>query len=203
MSLSPDATVQNDAGHTLPPPRAPLSAQTWREIAHLLLNFPVAVVAFVYVSVWLYVGVPLTITVIGLPLLAAGLLGCRQLGKLERARARLLLDVHVPEPTPLRPRTHGGFAPWLWATLKDPVGWRHALYATIRLPWGVATFTITFTALFVGWPVLPWLARGLSNVDRALVRVLLAPSDELERRIAELEENRAVVTDTASADLRR
>src|SRR5690606_23901536 len=51
--------------------------------------------------------------------------------------------------------------------------------------------------------LLPWLTRGMTNVDRALVRVLLSPSDSLERRIRELESDRMTVTDAASADLRR
>jgi signal transduction histidine kinase len=87
--------------------------------------------------------------------------------------------------------------------LKDPVGWRTLLYDAIRLPWGILTFCTVLTSLFVLWPVLPYLARGLANVDRFLVRGLLSPSDELERRIAELESDRGVVVDTAAADLRR
>ena len=83
------------------------------------------------------------------------------------------------------------------------MGWRTVLYTFIRLPWGVLTFTVTLTALFVLWPVLPFIARGLANADRAMVRGLLSPSDELERRIAELESDRGVVVDTAAADLRR
>ncbi len=51
--------------------------------------------------------------------------------------------------------------------------------------------------------MLPYLARGMANVDRAMARALLSPSDELERRIAELESDRGVVVDTAAADLRR
>src|SRR5690606_36988110 len=96
-----------------------------------------------------------------------------------------------------------GFWPQLWMAVKDPVGWRTMLYELIRLPWGVLTFTITLTSLFVLWPVLPYLARGMADVDRAMVRGLLSPSDELERRIAELESDRGVVVDTAAADLRR
>ncbi|MTE20491.1 sensor histidine kinase [Streptomyces sp. TRM43335] len=192
----------DDSGR-LPPPRAPLDAQTWREVAHLLLNLPMDIVGFVYVSVWVYCGAVLSVTVVGLPLLVLGLVGCRRLGTVERARARKLLRVRIEEPTPIRRRVHGGFFPWLWAGLKDPVGWRHALYSGVRLPWGVTTFTVTLVALVVAWPVLPWLARGLSHVDRAMVRTLLSPSDELEKRIAELESDRRTVTDTASADLRR
>nr|WP_262412962.1 sensor histidine kinase [Streptomyces acidipaludis] len=177
-------------------------AVTWKEIAFLLLNLPVVIVGFVYVVTVLAVGLGLSVTVIGLPLLAFGLIGCRGLGSLERARARTMLGVHVDEPRPLRPGRLG-FLPWLWASLKDPVAWRHALYFGCRLPWGILTFTVTLTSLFVLWPVLPFLARGMATVDRAMVRGLLQPSSELEMRIAELESDRGVVVDTAAADLRR
>jgi signal transduction histidine kinase len=186
----------------LPPPRLAFDAVTWKEILNLLLNLPMGIVGFVYVVTTLSVGAGLSVTVIGLPLLAMSLLGCRMLGTVERARARALLGVDVDEPRPLRPSTFG-FLPWLWVTLKDPVAWRHALYLAIRLPWGIVTFTVTLTSLFVAWPVLPFISRGMSAVDRALVRGLLQPSDELERRIAELESDRGVVVDTAAADLRR
>jgi signal transduction histidine kinase len=191
----------------LPPARFAYDRHTWKEIAHLLANLPMALFGFVYVMTVLFTSFWLTVTVIGFPLLAAGLMGARQLGKLERARARALLGVRVDEPSPLplrsRGRDSGGFFAQLWMALKDPVGWRTVLYDFIRLPWGVLTFTITLVSLFVLWPVLPFIARGLTNADRAMVRGLLSPSDELERRIAELESDRGVVVDTAAADLRR
>ncbi|MET7601386.1 sensor domain-containing protein [Streptomyces avermitilis] len=191
-------------GERLPPPRLALDGPTWREIAHLLTNLPMALIGFIYVVTVLFTGAGLTVTVIGFPLLAAGLMGARQLGKVERARARLLLDVRVDEPSPLPLRRGGGgLFQQLWMGLKDPVGWRTVLYEFIRLPWGVLTFAVTLVSLFVAWPVLPFIARGLTHVDRAMVRVLLSPSDELEQRIAELESDRGVVVDTAAADLRR
>ncbi|MFI9649858.1 sensor histidine kinase [Streptomyces sp. NPDC052040] len=193
---------QDGDGHP-PPPRFALDRHTLREVAHLLLNLPMSLVGFVYVVVVLSTGAGLTVTVIGLPLLAAGLVGGRQLGKLERARARVLLGMQVDEPTPLPLLRSGGLFQRLWMALKDPVGWRTMLYGFIRLPWGILTFTVTLVSLFVLWPVLPFLARGMANVDRAMVRGLLSPSDELERRIAELESDRGVVVDTAAADLRR
>ncbi|MFI1969447.1 histidine kinase [Streptomyces cinnamoneus] len=193
-----------DDGDRLPPARVAYGRRTWREVAHLLLNLPEGLGGFVYVSLWLYAGIALSVTVVGLPLLAVGLMGARVLGRLERGRARALLGVRIDEPSPLvRHRTEKGFFPWLWATLKDPVAWRSTLYAFIRLPWGVLTFAITLVALFVAWPVLGHLARALTNADRAMVRGLLCPSSELERRVAELEEDRGVVVDTAAADLRR
>ncbi|MGW1376541.1 sensor histidine kinase [Streptomyces sp. NPDC002446] len=201
-SSRPSAAEDALDGASLPPPRAPFDGATWREIAHLLANFPLGVVAFAVLVVWLTLGIGLSVTVIGLPLLATGLTVCRLYGKLERSRARSLLGVRVEEPSPLR-APEAGFFPWLWARLKDPVAWRHALFAFIRLPWALLTFPVVLVSLFVAWPVLPWTARWLSNVDRAMVRGLLSPSDELERRIAELESDRVTVTDTAAADLRR
>ncbi|MFC9928342.1 sensor histidine kinase [Streptomyces sp. NPDC127190] len=186
-----------------PPPRFAYDTRTWKEIAHLLLNLPVTVCGFIYAVTVVVTGGILSITAIGLPLLAVSLLGSRQLGKLERARARWLLGVRVEEPTPLPLTKAGSPVQRLWLALKDPVGWRTLLYDVIRLPWGILTFCTVLTSLFVLWPVLPYLARGMANVDRAMVRGLLSPSDELERRIAELESDRGIVVDTAAADLRR
>ncbi|MFD5765227.1 sensor histidine kinase [Streptomyces sp. NPDC127049] len=181
--------------------RTAYGKETWKEISFLLLNLPTALVGFVYAITSVVVGVALSVTVIGLPLLAAGQAGARGIGRSERARARAMLDVDVAEPSRL-PRV-GGALPWLWARLKDPVAWRTQLYGLIRLPWGVFTFSVTLVALVALWPVLPFIARGLAAADRGMVRGLLSPSDELERRIAELESDRGVVVDTAAADLRR
>ncbi|MFI7402574.1 sensor histidine kinase [Streptomyces sp. NPDC049541] len=197
----PMGATQGD-GDRLPPARFAYDRHTWKEIAHLLANLPVSLIGFVYVVTVLFTGFWLTVTVIGFPLLAAGLTGARLLGRMERARARKLLGVRVDEPSRL-PGRGTGFLAWMWMRVKDPVGWRTVLYDFIRLPWGILTFVITLTSLFVLWPVLPFIARGLANADRAMVRGLLSPSDELERRIAELESDRGVVVDTANADLRR
>ncbi|MFE6686555.1 sensor histidine kinase [Streptomyces sp. NPDC057743] len=203
MTERSQLTAADDAeGVALPPPRAPLGGWTWREIGYLLVNLPLEVAAFAVLVVWLVLGAGLSLTVVGLPLLASGLTACRLYGKLERARARAWLGVVVAEPSPPHAWERGFFG-WLWSRLTDPVAWRHALFAVVRLPWGIFTFAVTLVSLFVAWPVLPWLARWLSNADRAMVRGLLCPSDELERRIAELESDRMVVTDTAAADLRR
>ncbi|MFF9146936.1 sensor histidine kinase [Streptomyces sp. NPDC014861] len=181
--------------------RTAYGKETWKEISFLLLNLPASLVGFVYAITSVVVGVALSVTVIGLPLLAAGQAGARGIGRSERARARAMLDVDVAEPSRL-PRV-GGTLPWLWARLADPVAWRTQLYGLIRLPWGVFTFSVTLVALVALWPVLPFIARGLAAADRGMVRGLLSPSDELERRIAELESDRGVVVDTAAADLRR
>ncbi|MFF2328198.1 MULTISPECIES: sensor histidine kinase [unclassified Streptomyces] len=200
MTMSP-SVPDNDRP---PPARFAFDRWTWKEIAHLLANLPLSIAWFVYTVFMIGLGVGLAVTVIGLPLLAAGLHGARVIGRSERARARAMLGVRIDEPSPVaHSRKEQGFFPWLWASISDPVGWRTVLYSFMRLPWGILTFTVTLVSLFVLWPVLPYIARLLANADRAMARGLLSPSDELERRIAELESDRGVVVDTAAADLRR
>uniref|UniRef100_UPI0035E22EB1 sensor domain-containing protein n=1 Tax=Bacillus altitudinis TaxID=293387 RepID=UPI0035E22EB1 len=64
-----------------------------------MTNLPVAIVGFVYTVVMVSGTGGLSVTAIGVPLLAGGLFLSRQLGRLDRARARALLGVRVDEPT--------------------------------------------------------------------------------------------------------
>ncbi|MFF4082487.1 sensor histidine kinase [Streptomyces sp. NPDC087218] len=200
MTMSPQVPDEDRP----PPARIIPDPWTWKEIGHLLADLPLTIVGFVYAVSMIGVGVALTVTVVGLPLLAVSLHGARLIGRVERGRARMMLGVRIDEPSPVvLSRRETGFFPWLWSSIKDPVGWRAVLYSFIRLPWGVVAFGVTLVSLIVLWPVLPYITRFLGNADRAMVRGLLSPSDELERRIAELEADRGVVVDTAAADLRR
>ncbi|WP_202531841.1 sensor histidine kinase [Streptomyces sp. SID8380] len=204
MTASVTSQDQRDPGAP-PPVGLAYRGATWKEFAHLLANLPATVLGFLYSVLFVSLGVGLAVTVIGLPVLVLGLRGARLLGSAERGRARRLLGVRIDEPSPI-PRgggSGGGVLGRLWDGVKDPVGWRAALYSVIRLPWGIVTFTVSLVSFFALWPVLGYLVRGMANVDRAMVRGLLSPSDELERRIAELESGRGVVVDTAAADLRR
>lgn len=186
--------------------RTRFGAALWKEVAHLLSNLPVSLLSFAYVTVTVTAGVALSVTVVGLPLLAAGLAGARLIGRGERMRARSLLGVRVEEPGRPPHRPGGGLPGAVWRLLRDAAAWRAVVYAFVRLPWGVLTFAVTLVALVVPvvlWPALPYLARAMADVDRAMVRGLLGPSGELERRVAELESDRGVVVDAAAADLRR
>jgi signal transduction histidine kinase len=204
--MTATATPQDQRDPGAPPPVGlAYPATTWKEFAHLLANLPATLIGFVYSVVFVSLGVGLAVTVIGLPVLVLGLRGARLLGRSERGRARRLLGVRIDEPSriPRGGSGSGGVLGRLWEGVKDPVGWRAALYSVIRLPWGLVTFAVSLTSFFALWPVLGYLVRGMANADRAMVRGLLSPSDELERRIAELESGRGVVVDTAAADLRR
>ncbi|MFJ2186674.1 sensor histidine kinase [Kitasatospora sp. NPDC087861] len=182
--------------------RPPLyGARMWRQAGQLLLNLPLGIAGFVLAITMLSVGLGLSVTVIGLPLLAAGLAGCRVMGGLGRRRARSAYGSEIHEPEPVRPRRPGvvGFT---IAHLTDLLNWRSVLYNVLMLPWGILSFTLTLVAVIVMWPVLPWVIRGMAATDRILIESLLFPG-ALAERVRELEDDRGTVVDTAAADLRR
>ncbi|MFJ9518905.1 sensor histidine kinase [Kitasatospora sp. NPDC101801] len=184
------------------PDRPPLyGAKLWRQVQHLLLNLPLGLAGFTFTVTLLSVGLALAVTVVGLPLLAAGLAGCRGFGQFARKRCALALGLEMTEAPPVRV-TRPGPAGRVSAALTDALGWRSALYAVLLLPWGIISFTLTVVLVLVGWPLLPWAARFLSTVDRMLVDSLLSPNP-LSERVRELEDDRGAVVDTAAADLRR
>ncbi|GAA2980028.1 sensor domain-containing protein [Streptomyces lactacystinicus] len=182
--------------------RPPLyGRRMWHQVGRLLLNLPLGIFGFVLAVATLSVGLGLSITVIGLPLLAGGLALSRSLGALGRRRARSAYDSGIDEPQPVEPR-RPGMVGYTIAQLTDLLNWRSALYNVLMLPWGVLSFALTLISVIALWPVLPWVVRGLAAVDRILIESLLFPG-ALAERVRELEDDRGTVVDTAAADLRR
>ncbi|MEU6679130.1 sensor domain-containing protein [Streptomyces sp. NPDC046853] len=136
--------------------RAPIEARAWKEFGHVLLSLPISIVTFTFAVTMLSLGVGLLITFIGIPVLAAGLAGCRGFGSLERVRARALLDVEVANPEPLRPKNGGGLMAWMGAVLKSGASWRHALYAFLHMPWAIFSFTVSVAFWTYGWAMLTY-----------------------------------------------
>jgi signal transduction histidine kinase len=144
------ATATDIAGprpHRLPPAlRAPFEARTWRELLHVVTGLPLACLFFSYTVVMVSAGAGLLITFLGVPVLAAGLMGCRALGVLERMRARTLLDVDIAEPEPVHTlQRRSGLMPWVGALLRSGVSWRHLLYTLLYFPWALFTFVVSVT----------------------------------------------------------
>ncbi|MFF5182917.1 sensor histidine kinase [Streptomyces sp. NPDC000345] len=137
----------------------PLSGRHWRELAYVLLGFPLSVALFVFTVTMLSVGAGLLVTFLGIPVLAAGLAACRGFGAVERARARGLLGLEVRDPEPLRVRGKDGRAgvmAWMGAVLRSGVSWRHALFVLVQFPWAVFSFCVTLTVWVVGWTMLTY-----------------------------------------------
>ncbi|WP_200300779.1 sensor histidine kinase [Streptomyces adelaidensis] len=135
--------------------RAPLEGRSWREYGYVLLSLPMAILMFTYAVTMVSVGAGLLITFLGVPVLAAGLAGCRGLGALERGRARVLLGVEVDRPEPLRMKGRGPMA-WMGAVLRSGASWRHLLYAFVQFPWAVFSFVVAVTFWTYGWALLTY-----------------------------------------------
>ncbi|MEY9962240.1 signal transduction histidine kinase [Streptacidiphilus sp. MAP12-16] len=175
----------------------------WREVAFLMTNLPMGIVGFVLTVTAVALGAGLILTIVGFWVLAGGLVAIRSFGAIERGLLRGLLDEDIAEPLPIGAGREGGnFWRRTFDVMSDGLAWRTALYLFLKLPWGVLTFALTLVALIVLWPVLPWITRGLSTVDRLLAASLLAPA-ALTVRVRELEQDRGTVVDSAAADLRR
>ncbi|MBL1081576.1 sensor domain-containing protein [Streptomyces actinomycinicus] len=143
-------------GHRLPAGlRAPFEARSWREFGYVLLSLPLSVLLFTWTVTMVSLGAGLLVTFLGIPVLAAGLAGCRGFAALERARARALLGLDVPGPEPLRLRKPGAAA-WMGAVLKNGASWRNALYALVQFPWAVFSFSTAVTFWTCGWGLLTY-----------------------------------------------
>jgi signal transduction histidine kinase len=201
--------------------RAPIERVTWAEVLYAVVSLPLAVAGFAFVMITSVVGTALSVTFIGLPVLALGGLGARWLGAMQRRLARALLDERVAAP-PAFVAPPGALA-WLQAALRDGPGWRSRGYLLVKLPLAALTgmvivgwvtspyalvsqmlagrFGVALTSVLV---VLagPWVLRGLVWVDRHLVRALLG-LDADAARVLELEQARAGIVDDAAATLRR
>ncbi|WP_314412688.1 sensor histidine kinase [Streptomyces kroppenstedtii] len=142
--------------HRLPTAlRAPIEARSLREFVYLMLSLPLSILMFTFAVTMTSLGAGLLITFLGVPVLAAGLAGCRGLGSLERARARGLLGLDVAAPEPLRMRKQGPMG-WMGATLKSGASWRHLLYTVLHFPWAVFAFVVALTLWTTGWTLLTY-----------------------------------------------
>jgi signal transduction histidine kinase len=146
----------------------PVSRRSAQAYLYAAVSAPLGLFGFVYGFAVLSVSGVLAVTLIGLPLIAAGLFGARLLGQMQRWLARRLLGVEIAAPPPVR-RPHGLLAR-LGAALTDWPGWRAMVYQFVRTPVAVAYAVVLFWGGFIGvmaltYP-LTWLILDPTTVDR-------------------------------------
>lgn len=199
-----------------------------RALAFAVSGLPLSLLGIVYFAVVLYVGGLLSLTVIGLPVLAAGLRGARHLGRAHARLAGTLLGESIEAPAP-RPATTGA-AGWVRSSVSDVTAWRSMLYLLLRFPadlvgcvatLGLPAFGVwaCVWALIVGdgpgWlsavsvvgglaclALAPLAARAMLNLQRLLARTLLGPS-AAQLRVRTLEWARSTVLTEGNRDLRQ
>ncbi|MFC9787661.1 sensor histidine kinase [Rhodococcus sp. NPDC127528] len=147
--------------------RAPVAAKTWREAGYLAASSAVAFIGFTYLFVGTIFGTVLVVTLIGIPLLAAMIVGARGFGLLHRRLGAALLRLHVEEPPAFAPRP--GVLGFVRSCLTDRTGWRAVLFVLIKSVlsvvsvFGALLFTAT-AAFLTASPLLWWLVDPV-NVD--------------------------------------
>ncbi len=144
MTLPPPPAELRGPGPVARALRAPFEARTWRETFHLLFNLPVGIVTFTVVVTGLATGLGLLITLIGIPIIFATMYLSRGMGTFERARARALLHVDVPEPYRPDPQPDKWWRVHV-ARFTDPATWVEVGYHLMMLPVGIFTFTLVLT----------------------------------------------------------
>jgi signal transduction histidine kinase len=135
-----------------------LSSRPWRAAAFMLLSFPFGMAAFVALVTLAAVGFGLLIVWVGVPILAATMVGWTLAAGLERRRVRLFFGVEIP--TPYRPAPDGGVLRKLRGRAGDPAVWRDLGYLVLLFPVGVGEFVVVVAGLSVSAAVfaLPALA---------------------------------------------
>lgn len=201
--------------------RGLVEPRTWREALYALVSLPLSLAGSAFVLVTLALGIVTSVTFVGLPVLAAGGLGARRLGSVQRQLAARLLDEQVVPPPLVAGGT--GFLGTVQAALRDKPAWRARAYLVVKLPLAVATalvlalwatspYSLLFQLSTGGFGVAlmslavlfagPWALRGAVWLDRRLVAALLGmPAGEA--RLVELREARSRIASDSAARLRR
>src|SRR6266545_3064008 len=121
-----------------------------KELGYALLGLPLAALGLAYTVLTVLAGGALSVTLIGLPALAAGVLGARGWAGVHRGLARRALGVRLGTPGPVRRRP--GLVGWIRTGLTDVTGWRALAYLLLKLP--VAVLAAAVAVAFWGYGLM-------------------------------------------------
>lgn len=136
----------------------PFRSQTYRNLAYLVLAFPLGLAYFVGVTTGLSLGVGMVITLVGIPLLVLTLAGATLVAGFEAALARWLLRMDVDAPSGL---THldeetvltdlEGLGSSLRRFLTTPTTWTSLVLVLLKFVFGLVAFVaLTIYVALVG-----------------------------------------------------
>jgi hypothetical protein len=136
----------------------PSLATAARDLLYLVLGLPIGIAAFAVAVTGLSLAAGLAISLVGIPVLLGTLLAARWTARLERRRARLVLDAPIAD----RERAlEGGIWARTRALAGDRGAWSGVAWSLLLLPVGVAGFSVAIalwsTALgFLTSPAWHW-----------------------------------------------
>jgi signal transduction histidine kinase len=153
--------------------RAPIAAQTWREGGYLAVTAVLALAGITYLFLGAMFGGVLVITLIGIPLLAAMIVGTRGFGHAYRTLSASMLRSPVEDPPPFSPRP--GALGFIWSGLIDRTGWRVIAFMLIKTVlaiaavWGALLFVVVSMGFAVS-PLLWWLIEPTNYDENGVAR---------------------------------
>lgn len=121
---------------------------TYVRAAHLLLLFPLGTAYFVFLVTTLAIGISLSWTLIGPPILLVTLYLTRWVGDAEAWAVRHLHRMELRRPPTTIER--GSYRSQVWARIIDPTTWTGVVYMAVQFPVGIATFVFLVVTLTVG-----------------------------------------------------
>lgn len=146
---------------------APFRARFWKELVYVFTAFVLGCLAVGYMYVAWGGGLLISLTVIGLPILALALLGGRIWGRIHRALAKDLLGAQLTPPPPFAPAP--GVIGFLRSAFTDQASWRVALFllaqAVLGAGVGYLVLTVVAMTVFVALSPIPWVLFDPVNID--------------------------------------
>lgn len=129
--------------------------QAWKM---LVLSLPKGIAAFIVIVVGLSVSLPLSVFLVGVPLLAATLTLCKTIMVGESNQAAVWLQGQKPPadsaPPALADGEQKGWRSWLKSVLMDGRSYRGILFGIIQLPICIAAFTVAIVLPATAFAVL-------------------------------------------------
>jgi signal transduction histidine kinase len=112
--------------------REPFQKRSWAELGYFLAASALAGGAVIVLGTIGFVGLVLTVVLVGVLILGGGLRIARGLGRWQRTLAWATLGEDIAEPEPFSPAP--GVFRWLRAALSDGAAWRSVLYFAAKVP---------------------------------------------------------------------
>ncbi len=142
-----------------------ISREPWLALIFMVLSFAVGLFWFVVLVTLIATGAGLSVTLVGLPLLAGTIILWTYGARVERFRVNSLLGTRIRNP--YRPLPEG--TNWLKFKTRalDPYVWMDLLYLFLLFPIGIAEFVIASAALWwtFGLLFLPVYYKPAGGVD--------------------------------------
>lgn len=207
-----------------------VARQPWVATGYLLASALTGIVWFALAAIVVAIAIPLTILVVGIPVVGAMLAGLVKLGGLDRRRARWL-GSEIGEPEMVRGQS---WVAWR-ARFADPVRWRAlayfgsaifvhwVLFSLALVAWGASLYLVTFPIW--GWAIGagalgmvisviagvalaglgPRVALLLGRIGVGFTRSLLGPDEVavMQERVDLLSANRDEILSAVATERRR